>query len=134
MALITKPRTSVGELSELFNSFFDDTPSYWTPRADLMEDGNAYHLRVEVPGFEKSDIKVEFEDGILSVSGERKDEKLQDDSRTYFSEIRHGQFLRRVKFPAMIESDKIKANYKDGMLTLEIPKSEKVKATTIQIS
>ncbi len=136
MTFLTRPRVSNNEVSDIFdtfNSIFSGTPSYWTPRMDLVEDGNSYHLTVEVPGFEKKDIRVEFEDNVLTVSGEKNSDNVHDERKAYFREIRTGKFERKVRFPAHVESSAIKANYKDGMLFLEIPKTEKAKPTSIEI-
>ena len=82
----------------------------------------------------KKDIKIEFEESILSISGEKVNDENAEETKTYLSEIRNGKFLRKVKFPSLIETEKIKAHYENGLLALTIPKSEKSKATLIEIN
>ena len=136
MTLMTR-NNRYNELNELVNRFFGEmetTERCWAPRMDLRENADAYELVVEIPGYDKKDIKVELEDNILSVSGNREQDKVEGDSKMTFSEIRHGKFHRRVKFPAHIESGKIKASYSNGLLHLSIPKQEKAKAVTISVN
>jgi len=136
MTLMTR-YNRYNDLNEFVNRIFGEmetTESCWAPRMDLRETADAYDLLVEIPGYDKKDIKVELEDNILSVSGNREAAKVEDGSKVTFSEIRQGKFHRRVKFPAHIESDKIKASYSNGLLHLNIPKQEKAKAMTISVN
>jgi HSP20 family protein len=104
----------------------------WTPRVDVVEEKDKYVAQVDLPGLKKDDIEVTMENDVLTISGERKLEKTDDDTvhrRERFS----GKFTRSMSFPGDVDAEKIEAGFTDGVLRLTIPKSEVSKARAIEI-
>jgi len=110
-----------------------DTDVAWTPRVDVHETDKEINIDVELPGIDKKDVKVEVKDNTLSISGERKDEKKSKDADSCRIERHYGKFERTFGLPDTIQSDKISAGYKDGVLTLTLPKAEKALPKEIAI-
>jgi HSP20 family protein len=109
--------------------FFDG----WTPAIDLYEDKENLFVKVELPGLKKEEIEVSVHDGTLSISGERKAAMQDSSSQTFRSERFFGRFHRTVALPKPVAVDKIKAAYKDGILTVTLPKTEEAKPKQIEI-
>ena len=107
--------------------------SGWTPAMDIFEDKDSVVVRVELPGMKKEDIEVSLHDGSLSISGERKSEPHAGDAEVYRSERFFGRFQRTVTLPTLVQADKIKAQYTDGILTVTLPKAEEVKPKHIDV-
>ncbi len=106
----------------------------FTPFANLAETESGYELTLDLPGIDASLVSVELNDGQLIVSGERKAE-AETDGKTYHRvERRYGKFRRVLSIPAPVNEDAITADYKDGVLTVVLPKSEKVKPKKISIN
>src|SRR3954471_20955871 len=105
--------------------------SGWTPAIDLYEDKDNVFVKAELPGMKKEDIEDSFHNGTLSLSGERKSEGKKEDSEVYRSERFFGRFQRTVTLPTPVAADKVKAQYKDGILTITPPKTEEAKAKHI---
>ena len=99
--------------------------SSWTPALDVHEDKDNYIIRAELPGMKHEDIDVLLHDGALSISGERKTEKKYEEAEAYRTERRLGKFQRTVSLPTPVAADKAKAQYKDGILTLTLPRRRK---------
>lgn len=121
-------------LNQLFDQFFGDVPrSPWsglenrvfTPAVDLYEDENAFHARFEIPGVKKSDLRVELENSVLTVSAQSSDKK--DKTEQSFS------FSRSISVPDGIDADKVRARYEDGILTVSMPKAEARKPKAIEV-
>jgi len=108
--------------------------SGWTPALDVYEDKDNVYVRAELPGMRKEDIEVSVHNGSLSLSGERKTEDKFKDAETYRAERFFGRFQRTVTLPTPIAVDKIKAQYKDGILTVTLPKTEEAKPKHIDVS
>jgi HSP20 family protein len=98
----------------------------WAPRIDVYQKSGALIVKAEVPGMKKEDIKVEMDDGDLVVSGERKSESEVREEDYYRVERAYGSFYRRLQIPFEVKTEQIKANYKDGVLEIEIPKPAQV--------
>lgn len=107
--------------------------SGWTPALDLHENKDAFTVKVELPGMKKEDIEISLHDGSLSISGERKSEKKFEDAEVYRAERFVGRFQRTVALPAAVAADKAKAEYKDGVLTITLPKTEEAKPKQISV-
>lgn len=107
--------------------------SGWSPALDLTEDKENLYVRLELPGFQKSDLDISFHEGVLSVSGERKFEARKDAVETYRSERFFGRFHRAVSLPKPIKTDKVKAQYTDGILTVTLPKTEEARPKQIEV-
>jgi HSP20 family protein len=107
--------------------------SYWRPAADIYDTGNGYVLKMEVPGFSKEDVNIEFKDNILSVSGERKETDRADD-KYHLAERYSGKFQRAFRLPKDVDAQKINASMKDGVLELKVAKPEEKKPRNIPIT
>jgi HSP20 family protein len=117
-----------------FNFLEDETKSgVWAPPVDVAEEKDKIFVRVEVPGMNESDLKVSFEDGLLTVSGERQFER-KDDRNYHRIERTYGSFTRTFSLPRTVDATAISANYRDGILEIEIPKLEEAKPKQIQIN
>jgi HSP20 family protein len=128
------------DFDSIFDSFFN-SPSVrslnsrtFVPKVDISEDKDNLMMVVEVPGMEKDDVKVVVEDGVLTVSGERKNIIENKDSNCIRCELSSGSFARSFTLPDNIDLEKIMADYKNGMLTLILPKTEKSKAKEIKVA
>ena len=108
--------------------------SGWTPALDVYEDKDNITVRAELPGMKKEEIDISLHDGSLSISGERKSEDKYEDAEAYRAERFFGKFQRTVTLPAPVAVDKVKAQYKDGMLTVTLPKTEAAKLKHIDVS
>ena len=107
--------------------------SNWTPAVDVHEDKDNVYVKAELPGMKKEEIEVTLHEGTLSISGERKVENKVKNSEVYRAERFFGRFQRTVGLPSAVASDKVKAQYTDGILTITLPKTEEVKPKQIEI-
>lgn len=108
--------------------------SGWTPAIDLHEDKDNVYVNVELPGMKKEEIDVSLHDGALSISGERRSEHKQEEAEVYRSERFFGRFQRTVEIPSPVAADKVKAEYKDGILCVTLPKTEEAKPKHIDVN
>ena len=106
----------------------------WSPRMDLTETDDAYHLQVDLPGMKKADINVRMDGNRLFVSGEREGKTTREGEDYVHSERYFGSFYRSLQLPATVEEKDIKANFKNGVLKIDLPKSEESKPKQIEIS
>lgn len=124
---------------------FDHTPlrgerqealagSDWAPLVDISEDDHAYAIKVELPEMKREDIKVGVENGVLSVSGERKQEKEEKNRRFHRVERSYGSFVRQFDLPENADPAQISAEYRDGVLTINVRKSERARPRAIDIA
>jgi len=126
------------DFEQFFNSFFGE-PSQWpvqnefVPRVEVTEDTDQLKLQAELPGLERDAIKVMVEDGILTITGEKKLQKKEDSPDYLWSEFSSGSFSRSFTLPDYVEAEKIQADYKNGILVLTIPKMEKAKPKEIEV-
>ena len=107
----------------------------WSPATDISETDNEYLIRAALPAVKKEDVKVTYENGVLTLSGERRQEEEQKDEKFHRVESYYGNFSRSFALPDVIDQDAIKAESKDGVLTIHVPKtqSEVKKLTTIKV-
>jgi HSP20 family protein len=108
--------------------------SGWTPVLDLYEDKDNLLVKVELPGMKREDIEVTMHEGSLSISGERKGEEKHQDADVYRAERFFGRFQRTVTLPTPVAAEKVKAQYKDGILTITLPKTEEAKPKHIDVN
>jgi HSP20 family protein len=108
--------------------------SGWTPAFDVYEDKDNVYVRAELPGMRKEDIDLSLHNGSLSVSGERKGEEKLTEAEVYRSERFFGRFQRTITLPTPVAVDKIKAQYKDGILNVTLPKAEEAKPKHIDVN
>lgn len=106
----------------------------WSPSVDIKENDDAFMIRADLPGVSKDDIEVRLDNGVLCISGEKKVEKeTGKGTKVHRTERFHGTFERRFTLPGSIDADRVKADYKQGVLSLSIPKIESEKPKTIDI-
>jgi HSP20 family protein len=105
----------------------------WMPLTDVAEDKDNYYLKADLPGIKKEDVKISYSDGSLGISGERSQEKESKDKKYHRIERSYGKYYRSFNLPEQIKEDKIKAEFKDGQLSVMIPKAEEVKPKEIDI-
>ena len=123
--LFESPWTELARTSQLLSG--------WTPALDLHEDKDNFVVKVELPGMKKEDIDISLHDGSLSISGERKSEEKFADAEVYRSERFVGRFQRTIALPSAVADDQVKAQYKDGILTVTLPKTEEAKPKQISV-
>jgi HSP20 family protein len=105
----------------------------WAPSVDISETESEYQIKAEIPDVKKEDVKVTLEDGVLTIQGERKHEKEEKGKKYHRIERSYGSFVRTFSLPDVIDDDKVKAEFKDGVLNLHLPKSEKAKPKAIDV-
>jgi HSP20 family protein len=104
-----------------------------TPALDLYEDKENVVVKVELPGMKKEDIAISLEDGVLTVSGERKQDSTQESATICRCERVSGRFERQISLPTPVDEAKIKATYTDGILTVTLPRAEEAKPKQIPV-
>jgi HSP20 family protein len=134
MALIRwSPRAEMGSLARdpFFRHFFDafddtdagfDRP--WYPALDLVDDKDALVAKLEVPGIDPQDVQINLQGDVLTVQGERKEVHESQNAKLLKREQSYGSFTRTVQLPYRVQADKVKARYKDGVMTITLPKAE----------
>jgi HSP20 family protein len=108
--------------------------SGWSPALDIFEEKDNVVVKAELPGMKKEQIEVSLHDGSLSISGERKSEGDHTEAEVYRAERFVGRFQRTVTLPMQVAGDKVKAQYKDGVLTITLPKAEEAKPKQIDVN
>ena len=108
--------------------------SGWSPALDVFDDKDNFVVKVELPGMKKEDINLSLHDGVLTISGERKFERENKEGETFRSERYFGKFQRSVTLPAAVDSNKVTASYKDGVLSIDLAKAEEAKPKQIAVS
>jgi HSP20 family protein len=106
----------------------------WTPLADITEDDREYLIKAELPEMKKEDVKVTVENGVLIISGERKFEKEEKKKKYHRVERGYGTFMRSFTLPDDADANKVKAEFKNGLLTVHLPKSEHAKPKHIDVN
>ena len=136
--------TVQNEMNRLFNTFFD-SPSRgngggnavrrrWIPAMDVVQTEDHFVLRADLPGLSESDVNIEVEDNVLTVSGERKSEHEDKGEGYYRVERAVGSFSRSLTLPEGVDADGIQADFTNGVLEVQIPKPEQHKPRKVQIS
>jgi HSP20 family protein len=126
-----------GRLSNLqdeLDRLFESPLTGWAPALDVHEDKDNFVVNTELPGLKREDIEVSLQDGALVISGERKTEEKRMEGELHRQERFYGKFRRALTLPAPIAADKVKAQYKDGILTITLPKAEEAKPKKIDVS
>ena len=108
--------------------------SGWTPAFDVYEDKDNFTIVAELPGMKKEDIEVSLHNDCLSISGERKGDTQRQEAEVYRAERFFGRFQRTITLPTTVAGDKVKAQYKDGVLTITLPKTEEAKPKQIDVA
>jgi len=125
----------------IFDNFFypsprnDDVAAHWkwNPIVDIYEDEGTYVVAAEIPGVDKKDIEIDVKDRVLTLKGERSADSEVDEGNFYRRERVHGRFARTFTLPLDVDPDKIDASFKDGVLTIKIPKPEERKPKMITV-
>lgn len=125
----------------LFDRFFEDfelpnrfsEQMTFTPAFDVSETENELIVKGEVPGMDQKDIDINLSDGLLTITGEKKQEKEDKNENYHCVERHYGKFSRTMRVPFEVEADKVDATYKDGVLKVTLPKSEIAKPKKIEI-
>ena len=109
------------------------TVADWMPTVDICETDGEYLIKAELPEVKKEDVKVTVENGVLTLQGERRQEKEEKGKRFHRVERLYGSFVRSFSLPESVDESGVKAEYKEGVLNLHLPKSEKVKPKAIDV-
>jgi HSP20 family protein len=109
------------------------TVSEWTPTVDISETDREYVIKMELPEVKKEDVKVTVEDGVLTIQGERRMEKEEKGKKYHRVERAYGSFVRSFTVPDQVDESKVTAEFRDGMLNLRLPKSERAKPKAIDV-
>jgi len=126
------------EVDRVFDRFFQQpagTQVLWMPAVDVRETNDEVHVTAELPGMKSEDVTVTLENGVLSVSGEKKQELQEgkEDANYYLFERRYGRFERSFTLPRTVNADQITARFEDGILTITLPKAENAKPRRVLI-
>jgi len=131
------------EMNQLLDRFFSNTAfdgdresaflTTWNPSVDIKETKDEFVVQAELPGLKKKDVRITYKDGVLTIEGERKQEKEEKDKNFYRVERQFGKFYRAFQIPGAIKEDQIQAKFKDGLLTIRLPKSDEEKAREIEV-
>ena len=127
------------EMDRLFDRFaefkWDEWPTLgqWAPSVDLKETKDDLVVKAEVPGMEPKDIQISLQENLLTIKGEKKQEKEEKDEHHHRVERSYGAFARSVRLPVGVDGSKVSATFKNGLLTVTLPKTPASKGTAIQI-
>lgn len=140
------PFKEMEDLQSRFAKFFGLTPAraenggkelmtitQWAPSVDIIEDEKEWLVKAELPEVKKEDVKVTVDDGVLTITGERKFEKEEKDKKYHRLERSYGNFVRSFALPDGADGSKINAEFKDGVLNVHLPKTEKAKPKTVEV-
>lgn len=106
----------------------------WTPSTDISETDDSYEVRAELPGIPSEDVHISVKDDYLTIKGEKRQENVDDSNNYKRIERSYGSFERRFSLPPKVDTDSIKAEFADGVLSLSIPKTEEAKPKEIPIT
>jgi len=140
---VAELNTIQNEMNRLFNTFFDQPAQAarsngaarrWLPAMDLVETADHYVLRADLPGLSDADVNIQFEDNVLTISGERKPEPGEQPQGYYRLERGFGSFSRSLTLPPGVDADRIDAHFERGVLVVSVPKPEQKKPKTVRIN
>ena len=144
MALIRwQPFQEIDTLQREMNRLFDDVLAptnrrdngfAFVPAAELKETPEALHLKLEVPGLDAKDLNIEVTADSVSISGERQSEVKSEEKGIFRSEFRYGKFQRVIPLHTQVDNQKVQAEYKDGILTLTLPKLEDERRKVVKVN
>ncbi len=139
------PFRYLAELQEDMNRLFDlslarlprealgESVAEWLPAVDVIDEKDKLRIKADLPGVDKNNVEVNIEDGVLTIKGERKQEKEEKDKNYYRRECFYGVFERSISLPAEVDIEKAEANYKDGVLEIILPKKEEAKPKQLKL-
>jgi HSP20 family protein len=125
----------IDRLNRMFSDFYAEGTRAWVPPVDIYEtDNHEVVIKAELPDMKKEDIRVTFENGVLTLAGERKQEETAAREQFQRVERRYGSFTRSFTLPDSADAAQIAASYKDGVLTVRVPKREDAKPKQIAVN
>jgi len=140
------PLKELEEMERRLSTIFGKTPSAmsgekkeaitvaeWSPLVDITEDDKEYLIKADLPEVKKEDVKLTVQDDVMSISGERKYEKEEKGKKYHRVERAYGSFMRSFTLPEDADGSKVSAEYKEGVLKVHLPKSEKAKPKSIEV-
>ena len=134
MSLLIRPEPFTREVDRLFSGLFDAPAAQrWVPAMDLTEAEDHYVLKADLPGLSEEDVSIEVDQGVLTVAGERRAEHEQREKGWHRIERSFGRFQRQLTLPEGVDPDTVSADFDRGVLTVRIPKPERVKPRRIAI-
>lgn len=127
--------------ADWYNRFLDDDfisaadPMAWNPKLDVIEKDNEVLVKADIPGMDEKNLNVELKENILTISGKKETERVKKDSRGDYEHFERsfGSFKRSVSLPDGIEADQVKAEYRKGVLTIQLPKGKQAKGNKVSI-
>lgn len=128
------------QMSRLLSDFFGEYPTAkmpemnWMPLLDVAETEDEVIVKAEIPGVEPGEVDITLQGDTLVLKGEKKEEREEKKKNFHHVERRYGSFYRSIGLPAMVQADKVKAESKDGTLTITLPKKEEEKAKSIKVN
>src|SRR5947209_9448855 len=137
MSVLVRPEPFSTEFTRLFNTLWDSPAGasrHWIPEMDLVETDDHYLLKADLPGMKQEDVAIEFNDGTLTLSGERKAEYERKEKGFFRLERSFGKFSRSLTLPDGVDPDRIEASFHDGVLEVQIPKPEQRKPRRIEVA
>lgn len=130
---LARLRNQIDQMFEQPDFAVGDFFGGWTPAVDVLDDQDKLTVKAELPGFKKEDLNVTLHENNLIISGERRCEDEQKEGDFYRCERYYGKFHRSISLPSSVEATSIDAKYRDGVLTVTLPKSEKAKGKRIEV-
>jgi HSP20 family protein len=137
------PFRELENIQSRLNRFFNDMPARtadedmfftdWAPAVDIQENEKEYLVKADLPEVKKDDLKVEVENGVLNVEGERKREKEEKGKTFHRVERSYGKFIRRFALPTEVDAAQVKAEFKDGVLAVHLPKTVVAKPKSVEV-
>lgn len=126
------------DMEDMFNRFFPEWPRReehggWNPSIDMVDRQDEVVLRADLPGMEQKDIDVTVQDGMITIRGERKEEREEKDKDFYCCERTFGAFSRSLALPPSVEPEGVKATFKNGILEVHLPKTREAKGRKVEI-
>jgi HSP20 family protein len=127
------------EMDRVFDRFFEprwdvlESTGDWAPKVDVSETKDAIVVKAEIPGVDQKDINVSLQDQMLTIKGEKHHEKEDKDEKYHRVERSWGSFTRAFRMPAAVDREKVEATFKNGTLTITLPKAPGAKGTTIPV-
>lgn len=109
------------------------TVADWAPSVDISETDEEFHIEAELPEVKREDVRVTLGNGVLTLQGERKEEREEKDRKVHRIERSYGRFVRSFTLPDLVDDTRVKAEFRNGVLHLHLPKSEKAKPKAIEV-
>lgn len=126
-----------GDMDRFFSDIFDESVREelvaFNPSVDLVDTSDYLQVKVELPGVKKDDVEISLKEDLLTIKGEKKEEREEKGENRYYVESTYGTFSRRITLPSLVKNDQVKATFEDGVLLITLPKAEEEKATEVKV-